>query len=113
MAILYLLLGGGLLWLALFDGDFAVALYILFRRLVVAELQTRPQTRTARHSDHLMGRFRPQIGSAGSGYLSVRVTILRILRTPSPTSRATIGMLTAIATSGSTGAPIDSIPFVA
>ena len=42
MAILYLLLGGGFLWLALFDGVFAVALYILFRRLVIAELQTRP-----------------------------------------------------------------------
>ena len=42
MAILYLLLGGGFLWLALFDGAFAVALYVTYRRTVIAELQTRP-----------------------------------------------------------------------
>ena len=41
-AALYLCLGGGFLWLALFDAGFAVALYILYRRAIIAELQTRP-----------------------------------------------------------------------
>ncbi len=42
MAVLFLSLGGGFLWLAAFDGVFAVALYVTYRRLVIAELQTRP-----------------------------------------------------------------------
>ena len=42
MTGLYVILGGGFYWLALFDGAFAVALYVLYRRLVIAELQSRP-----------------------------------------------------------------------
>ena len=42
MAILYVCLGGGFYWLALFDGLFAVLLFIAYRRCVIAELQTRP-----------------------------------------------------------------------
>ncbi|WP_299441385.1 hypothetical protein [uncultured Rhodospira sp.] len=42
LAILFLILGGGFVWMALFDGGFAVALYVTYRRLVIAELQTRP-----------------------------------------------------------------------
>ena len=42
ITVLYILLGGGFLWLALFDGLFAIALYVTYRRAVIAELQTRP-----------------------------------------------------------------------
>ncbi|TYC55766.1 hypothetical protein FMN50_12110 [Rhodobacterales bacterium] len=42
MTILYLCLGGGFLWLALFDGIFAVLLFMLFQRAILGELQTRP-----------------------------------------------------------------------
>ena len=42
MAIIYLFLGGGFLWFALFDIAFAVALFILYLRLATAELMSRP-----------------------------------------------------------------------
>ena len=42
MAVVFLLLGGGFLWLALFDAVFAVVLYLSYRGLIIAELQTRP-----------------------------------------------------------------------
>ena len=42
IAILYILLGGGFLWLALFDGLFGLALYVTYRRVIISELQTRP-----------------------------------------------------------------------
>jgi hypothetical protein len=42
MAILFLSLGGGFLWLAAFDAVFAVLLFLTYRRAIIAELQTRP-----------------------------------------------------------------------
>ncbi len=42
MTILYIVLAGPFLWLAAFDGFFTVALYLLYRRAIIAELQTRP-----------------------------------------------------------------------
>jgi len=42
MALIFLSLGGGFLWFALFDGVFCVLLAIGFHRLVIAELMTRP-----------------------------------------------------------------------
>ena len=42
LALLYLTLGGGFIWLALFEGLFGVLLAWTYSRLLVAELLTRP-----------------------------------------------------------------------
>ena len=42
MTVLYIILWGPFLWLAVFDGGFAILLYVTFRRAILAELQTRP-----------------------------------------------------------------------
>ena len=42
LAILFACLGGVFYWLAAIVGLFAVLLYVLFRRTIVSELQTRP-----------------------------------------------------------------------
>lgn len=42
MALLYLLLGGGFLWFALFDAVFAVLLTLAYLRLIRAEVMSRP-----------------------------------------------------------------------
>ncbi|WP_305985024.1 hypothetical protein [Roseibium sp. MMSF_3544] len=42
MAVVFLCLGGGFIWLALFDGIFAILLFLAFQRAVISELQTRP-----------------------------------------------------------------------
>ncbi len=41
-AVLFLLLGGGFLWLALFDAGFALVLAVAYWRLLRAELMSRP-----------------------------------------------------------------------
>ena len=42
MVVIYLALGGGFLWFALFDGLFCLLLGLTYHRLVIAELMTRP-----------------------------------------------------------------------
>lgn len=42
LALLYLLLGGGFVWLAVFEGMAAVATLLAFQALIRAEIMTRP-----------------------------------------------------------------------
>lgn len=42
MVALFLMLGGAFLWLALFDGAFALLILLAFQSLIKAEIMTRP-----------------------------------------------------------------------